>query len=101
MGEEDKPAESADEKVDKDSENKNEGEDGDADKAGEDREEAPKDAKTKAKEAIDNIHIPKMPKIHKPAFLKKKKDGEEGEEAIEKDEDRKGDGDEDKENPDE
>ena len=42
-----------------------------------------------------------MPKIHKPAFLKKKKDGEEGEEAIENDEDKKGDGDEDKENPDE
>ena len=39
-----------------------------------------KDAKTKVKEAFDNIHMPnmpKMPKLHKPAFLKKKKtDGE-------------------------
>merc|ERR1712203_908543 len=84
-----------------DGEDKKEGEDGDVDKTGEDGEEAPKDAKTKVKEAIENIQIPKMPKIHKPAFLKKKKDGEEGEEAIENDEDKKGDGDEDKENPDE
>ena len=29
------------------------------------------------KEALDNIHMPKIPKIHKPAFLKKKKEGEE------------------------
>merc|ERR1712156_1134236 len=39
-------------------------------------EEKGKDAKTKVKEALDNIHMPKMPKLHKPAFLKKKKDGE-------------------------
>ena len=81
-------------------EDKKEGEDADADKTGEDGEEAPKDAKTKVKEAIENIHIPKMPKIHKPAFLKKKKDGE-GEETIENDEDKKEGGDEDKETPDE
>ena len=50
-----------------------------AEEAGETTEEkAPgKDAKTKVKEAFDNIHMPKMPKLHKPAFLKKKKtDGE-------------------------
>ena len=36
-----------------------------------------KEAKAKVKEALDNIHMPKIPKIHKPAFLKKKKEGEE------------------------
>merc|ERR1712008_412734 len=43
--------------------------------ADETTEEKPpgKDAKTKVKEAFDNIHMPKMPKLHKPAFLKKKK----------------------------
>merc|ERR1712223_1222600 len=35
-----------------------------------------KEAKAKVKEALDNIHMPKIPKIHKPAFLKKKKEGE-------------------------
>merc|ERR1712008_516995 len=40
-----------------------------------------KDAKTKVKEAFDNIHMPKMPKLHKPAFLKKKKEGEAGGDA--------------------
>merc|ERR1711953_1536896 len=44
-------------------------------------EEKGKDAKTKVKEALDNIHMPKMPKLHKPAFLKKKKDGEAGGDA--------------------
>merc|ERR1712008_77295 len=47
--------------------------------ADETTEEKPpgKDAKTKVKEAFNNIHMPKMPKLHKPAFLKKKKtDGE-------------------------
>merc|ERR1712223_2036379 len=37
-----------------------------------------KEAKAKVKEALDNIHMPKIPKIHKPAFLKKKKEGEAG-----------------------
>ena len=36
-----------------------------------------KEAKAKVKEALDNVHMPKIPKIHKPAFLKKKKEGEE------------------------
>merc|ERR1712054_283153 len=31
-----------------------------------------KDAKSKVKDALDNINLPKMPKIHKPAFMKKK-----------------------------
>ena len=44
-------------------------------------EEKGKDAKTKVKEALDNIHMPKMPKLHKPAFLKKKKEGEAGGDA--------------------
>lgn len=48
------------------------------------------EAKAKVKEALDNIHIPKMPKIHKPAFLKKKKEG--GDDGGEKgEEDEKGD----------
>ena len=33
------------------------------------------------KEALDNVHMPKIPKIHKPAFLKKKKEGEKEGEA--------------------
>merc|ERR1712037_741454 len=53
------------------------GEEGAAEKDAEDVEEAPKDTKTKVKEAIENIHMPKLPKIHKPAFLKKKKATEE------------------------
>merc|ERR1712194_783551 len=54
-------------------------EDAEKEAADETTEEKPpgKDAKTKVKEAFDNIHMPKMPKLHKPAFLKKKKtDGE-------------------------
>merc|ERR1712123_373454 len=53
-----------------------------------------KEAKSKVKDALDSIHLPKMPKMHKPAFMKKKpkeeseKDGEESkekktEEAVE------------------
>ena len=77
---------------DKTDEDAKEGEDKAEDKSPEDtaekeadgettEEKAPaKDAKTKVKEALDNIHMPnmpKMPKLHKPAFLKKKKtDGE-------------------------
>merc|ERR1712141_500494 len=53
------------------------GEEGAAEKDAEDGEEAPKDTKTRVKEAIENIHMPKLPKIHKPAFLKKKKATEE------------------------
>merc|ERR1712223_1480524 len=64
-------------------------------------EDAPKDAKTKVKEAIENIHMPKLPKIHKPAFLKKKKEGEEGEEVIEKDDEKKDGEDEEKDAPEE
>ena len=45
--------------------------------------------------------MPKLPKIHKPAFLKKKKDGEEGEEVIEKDEEKKDGEDEEKDVPEE
>ena len=77
---------------DKTDEDAKEGEDKAEDKSPEDtaekeadgettEEKAPaKDAKTRVKEALDNIHMPnmpKMPKLHKPAFLKKKKtDGE-------------------------
>merc|ERR1712111_269465 len=53
----------------------------DAEKEAGETEEKGKDAKTKVKEALDNIHMPKMPKLHKPAFLKKKKDGEAGGDA--------------------
>ena len=45
--------------------------------------------------------MPKLPKIHKPAFLKKKKEGEEGEEVIEKDEEKKDGEDEQKDAPEE
>merc|ERR1712051_749354 len=65
------------------------GEEEAAEKDAEDGEEAPKDTKTKVKEAIENIHMPKLPKIHKPAFLKKKKATEEdGEEAAADDKDK-------------
>merc|ERR1712110_1372560 len=65
------------------------GEEGAAEKDAEDGEEAPKDTKTKVKEAIENIHMPKLPKIHKPALLKKKKATEEdGEEAEADDKDK-------------
>lgn len=75
-------AEGGEEKKEGDEEKKEE--DGDKkEEEGEEKkegEEDTKDAKTKMKEAMENIHLPKMPKIHKPAFLKKKKeDTEEGE----------------------
>jgi len=31
-----------------------------------------KEAKSKVKDALDSIHLPKMPKMHKPGFMKKK-----------------------------
>ena len=46
-----------------------EGEEGQEDQ----EEKGSKDAKTKVKEALDNIQMPKIPKLHKPGFLKKKK----------------------------
>merc|ERR1712080_68041 len=30
------------------------------------------DAKAKVKDAMENINLPKMPKVHKPEFMKKK-----------------------------
>ena len=45
-----------------------------------------KEAKTKVKDALDNIHLPKMPKMHKPGFMKKKTK-DEGEKAEDKTED--------------
>ena len=44
-----------------------------------------KEAKTKVKDALDNIHLPKIPKMHKPGFMKKKTkdDGEKTEEKTE------------------
>ena len=64
-----------------DGEEKKEGDETDAAKDEGATEEAStsKDAKAMVKEAIDKL--PKMPKIHKPAFLKKGKkegDGDEG-----------------------
>ena len=49
----------------------------------EDKKDLVKEAKTKVKDAFDNIHLPKMPKMHKPGFLKKKSK-EEGEKTEEK-----------------
>jgi len=45
-----------------------------------------KEAKSKVKDALDSIHLPKMPKMHKPAFLKKKtkEESEKTEESTEK-----------------
>ncbi len=66
-----------------------EGEEGAEKKEGEEaeggeqaEEGSKKDAKARVKEAMENIHMPKIPKIHKPAFLKKKK-GDGGEAAAE------------------
>merc|ERR1712029_1160591 len=43
----------------------------------EEKKDLVKEAKTKMKDAMENINLPKMPKIHKPGFMKKKsKDGE-------------------------
>ena len=39
-----------------------------------------KDAQGRVKDALENMSLPKMPKLHKPAFLKKKKGETEGEE---------------------
>ena len=36
------------------------------------KKEDSKDAKTRMKDAMENIHMPKMPKMHKPSFMKKK-----------------------------
>lgn len=77
------------------------GEEGDITKDTEEVEESPKDTKTKVKEAIENIHLPKLPKMHKPAFLKKKKEAAvEGEEAPENNKETDGEGDEEKETKD-
>merc|ERR1711874_912034 len=43
-----------------------------ADTEAEDKKDLVKGAKTKVKDALDNIHLPKMPKMHKPGFMKKK-----------------------------
>merc|ERR1712079_613448 len=51
---------------------------------GEEKKDLVKEAKTKVKDAMENINIPKMPKLHRPGFMKKKsKEGEktEGEKA--------------------
>ena len=66
---------------DEDGEEKKEGDETDAAKDEGATEEAStsKDAKAMVKEAIDKL--PKMPKIHKPAFLKKGKKEGEGEEG--------------------
>ena len=34
------------------------------------------DARTRVKEAFDSIHLPKMPKLHRPDFMKKKEKAE-------------------------
>merc|ERR1712079_941116 len=48
---------------------------------GEEKKDLVKEAKTKVKDAIENINIPKMPKLHRPGFMKKKsKEGEKTEE---------------------
>lgn len=49
----------------------------------EDKKDLVKEARTKVKDAFDNIHLPKMPKMHKPGFMKKKSK-EEGEKTEEK-----------------
>merc|ERR1712156_1161583 len=56
-----------------------------ADTEAEDKKDLVKEAKTKVKDALDNIHLPKMPKMHKPGFMKKKTkdDGEKTEEKTE------------------
>merc|ERR1711953_378788 len=54
-----------------------------ADTEAEDKKDLVKEAKTKVKDALDNIHLPKMPKMHKPAFMKKKTK-DEGEKAEDK-----------------
>merc|ERR1712073_50425 len=44
---------------------------------GEEKKDLVKEAKTKVKDAMENINIPKMPKLHRPGFMKKKsKEGE-------------------------
>ena len=75
------------------------GEGDDSAKKTDEGEEPSKDTKTKVKEAIENIHMPKLPKLHKPAFLKKKKEEaeEEGEGVVEEDKEKDGEADEDNE----
>merc|ERR1712073_23047 len=71
---------SREKKKNKDGDNDGEGEK----KEGEEKKDLVKEAKTKVKDAMENINIPKMPKLHRPGFLKKKsKEGEktEGEKA--------------------
>merc|ERR1712223_491944 len=48
-----------------------------AEEGGEEAEKAEEsdlinEAKAKVKDAMDNINLPKMPKVHKPEFMKKK-----------------------------
>ena len=40
------------------------------------KKSAIKEAKTKVKDAFENINMPKMPKMHRPEFLKKKAEGD-------------------------
>ena len=99
----DKPAEGedgkeGDEKAEEGEEKAEEGEEKGEDKGEEKGENKLTEAKAKMKEALDKVHMPKIPKpkIHKPAFLKKKKEGDaaneekkEGEEGEEKEEETK------------
>merc|ERR1739842_112336 len=59
--------------------------DGKSEDSGE-KKDVVKEAKSKVKDALDSIHLPKMPKMHKPAFLKKKtkEESEKTEESSEK-----------------
>merc|ERR1712170_154999 len=57
---------------------------------GEEKKDLVTEARAKVKDAMENINLPKMPKLHRPEFvkeyIKKPKDGEktEGEETAEK-----------------
>lgn len=96
-----KEGEKESEEKDKTEESKEKEADGKSEETSE-KKDVVKEAKSKVKDALDSIHLPKMPKMHKPAFMKKKPKEEsekDGEESKEKKTEEAVDGEETKEEP--